>query len=98
MKKFAQRHSSTFYSSSQARSRNLDRALSATQLSDARVEVTRITSPMLLLFGAVESKTVCPFESNQGDWPTRSWLLTDSSVFEVTLLDCEMSSTYHKYM
>ncbi|TWW75430.1 Treslin TopBP1-interacting checkpoint and replication regulator [Takifugu flavidus] len=81
LKKFARRHSSTFYSSSQARSRNLDRALSATQLSDARVKVTRITSPMLLLFGAVESP-VRPFESNHGGWPTSSRLLTDSSVFE----------------
>lgn len=66
------------------------------QLSDARVKVTHITSPMLLLFGAVESP-IRPFESNHGGWPTRSQLLTDSSVFEVAILDCEMSSTYYKY-
>lgn len=51
---------------------------------------------MLLLFGAVESP-VCPFESNHGGWPNKSRLLTDSSVFEVALLDYEMLSTYHKY-
>uniref|UniRef100_A0A3P8SVQ4 Treslin N-terminal domain-containing protein n=1 Tax=Amphiprion percula TaxID=161767 RepID=A0A3P8SVQ4_AMPPE len=86
IKKFARRHSNTFYSSSQPRSRNLDRALSVSQLplSDGKisgVSVKRVRSPMRLLFGAAESP------SRHCDQPgttraTRSRLSTDSSVFE----------------
>ncbi|XP_005460037.1 treslin isoform X1 [Oreochromis niloticus] len=83
--KFARRHSSTFYSSSQPRSRNLDQALSASQLSlsDGKicgVNVKTVRSPMRLLFGAAES----PSHSNQSGAtrPSRSRLSTDSSVFE----------------
>ncbi|XP_030586525.1 treslin isoform X2 [Archocentrus centrarchus] len=85
IKKFARRHSSTFYSSSQPRSRNLDRALSASQLSlsDGKisgVNVKTVRSPMRLLFGAAES----PSRSNQSGATraSRSRLSTDSSVFE----------------
>uniref|UniRef100_A0A3B4FWA3 Treslin N-terminal domain-containing protein n=1 Tax=Pundamilia nyererei TaxID=303518 RepID=A0A3B4FWA3_9CICH len=85
IKKFARRHSSTFYSSSQPRSRNLDQALSASQLSlsDGKicgVNVKTVRSPMRLLFGAAES----PSHSNQSGAtrPSRSRLSTDSSVFE----------------
>uniref|UniRef100_A0A3Q3NCT1 TopBP1-interacting, checkpoint, and replication regulator n=1 Tax=Mastacembelus armatus TaxID=205130 RepID=A0A3Q3NCT1_9TELE len=73
IKKFARRHSNTFYSSSQPRSRNLDRALSTSQLavSDGkirRLNIKEVRSPMRLLFGAAISP--------------RSRLSTDSSVFE----------------
>ncbi|KAK1888328.1 Treslin [Dissostichus eleginoides] len=86
IKKFARRHSNVFYSSSQPRSRNLERALSASQLSlsDGKISginVKMIRSPMRLLFGAAESP------SRLSDPPTatratRSRLYTDSSVFE----------------
>uniref|UniRef100_A0A3Q4HDQ1 Treslin-like n=1 Tax=Neolamprologus brichardi TaxID=32507 RepID=A0A3Q4HDQ1_NEOBR len=82
IKKFARRHSSTFYSSSQPRSRNLDQALSASQLSlsDGKicgVNVKTVRSPMRLLFGAAES----PSHSNQSGAtrPSRSRLSTDSN-------------------
>ncbi|TSK13370.1 Treslin [Bagarius yarrelli] len=59
IKKLARRHSSVFYSSSQPRSRNLDRALSSSQLpmseSKGDVNVKAVKSPMRLLFGAAES-------------------------------------------
>ncbi|XP_034031690.1 LOW QUALITY PROTEIN: treslin [Thalassophryne amazonica] len=60
IKKFARRHSITFYSGSQPRSRNLDRALSASQLhlSDSRnscIDLPTVRSPMRLLFGAAHS-------------------------------------------
>ncbi|XP_058264470.1 treslin isoform X2 [Hemibagrus wyckioides] len=61
IKKLARRHSSVFYSSSQPRSRNLDRALSSSQLpvSESKVvggiNIKAVKSPMRLLFGAAES-------------------------------------------
>ncbi|XP_060892071.1 treslin [Labrus mixtus] len=84
IKKFARRN--TFYSSSQPRSRNLDRALSVSQLtlSDSkisRLEVKSVRSPMRLLFGAA----VSPSRSSdllRATRSTRSRLFTDSSVFE----------------
>lgn len=87
IQKFARRHSNTFYSSSQPRSRNLDRALSASQLSvsDARlaaVDVKAVRSPLRLLFGAAGS----PGRPCDAARATRSRLSTDSSVFEVTFL------------
>uniref|UniRef100_A0A672IZC1 Uncharacterized protein n=1 Tax=Salarias fasciatus TaxID=181472 RepID=A0A672IZC1_SALFA len=88
IQKFAQRHSTTFYSSSQPRSRNLERALSTSQLalSDSKisgVNTKTVRSPMRLLFGAVESprRLRDPPGSTRA---TRSRLSTDSSVFEVT--------------
>ncbi|XP_028971149.2 treslin isoform X2 [Esox lucius] len=59
LKNFARRHSS-FYSSSQPRSRNLDRALSSSQLplSDSKkVNLQSVQSPVRLLFGATQSPT-----------------------------------------
>lgn len=87
IQKFARRHSNTFYSSSQPRSRNLDKALSASQLSvsDARlaaVDVKAVRSPLRLLFGAAGS----PGRPCDAARATRSRLSTDSSVFEVTFL------------
>lgn len=84
IQKFARRHSNTFYSSSQPRSRNLDKALTASQLSvsDARlaaVDVTAVRSPLRLLFGAAGS----PGRPCDAAGVTRSRLSTDS-VFEVT--------------
>ncbi|KAM4572952.1 treslin [Odontesthes bonariensis] len=86
IKKFARRHSSTFYSNSQPRSRNLDRALSASQLapSDGKiceVSVKTVHSPLRLLFGAAHSP-VHPSDQSVGIRATRSRLSTDSSVFE----------------
>ncbi|XP_029290437.1 LOW QUALITY PROTEIN: treslin [Cottoperca gobio] len=82
IKKFARRHSNVFYSSSQPRSRNLDRALSASQLplSDGKisgVNVKTVRSPMRLLFGAAHSPS-----RTSATRATRSRLFTDSSVFE----------------
>lgn len=82
LKTFARRHSNTFYSSSQAHSRNLDRALSASQLSLSGVDVKTVRSPLRILFGAADS----PRRSSEPPQPTgapRSRLSTDSSVFEV---------------
>lgn len=74
LKHFSRRHS--FYSSSQPRSRNLDRALASSQpstsLSD--VDVRTVRSPMRLLFGAVQSPHRPPSR--------RPRLSTTSSVFE----------------
>ncbi|XP_054476516.1 treslin [Anoplopoma fimbria] len=86
LKTFARRHSNVFYSSSQPRSRNLDRALSASQLSlsDGKisdVNVKTVRSPMRLLFGAARSPSR-PSEQSGATRLTRSRLLTDSSVFE----------------
>ncbi|CAB1446695.1 unnamed protein product [Pleuronectes platessa] len=83
IKKFAKRYSNTFYSSSQPRSRNLDRALSASQLtlSDGKICVKSVRSPMRLLFGATDSP--CHLSDQSGAArATRSRLYTDSSVFE----------------
>ncbi|KAM7415056.1 hypothetical protein PAMA_019741 [Pampus argenteus] len=86
IKKFARRHSTIFYSSSQPRSRNLDRALSASQLSlneskISSVNVKTVRSPMRLLFGAADSPTR-PSTSVESMRATRTRLSTDSSVFE----------------
>ncbi|XP_029379744.1 treslin isoform X2 [Echeneis naucrates] len=86
IKKLARRHSNSFYSSSQARSRNLDRALSASQisLSDSKVSgvnVKTVRSPMRILFGAANSpghQSVQPGSTGA----SRLRLSTDSSVFE----------------
>ncbi|XP_029010503.1 treslin isoform X2 [Betta splendens] len=80
IKQFTRRHSNTFYSSSQPRSRNLDRVLSASQLtlSDGKVSgvnVKRVRSPVRLLFGAADS----PSRETRA---TRSRLPIDCSVFE----------------
>ncbi|XP_040895306.1 treslin isoform X2 [Toxotes jaculatrix] len=86
IKKFARRYSNTFYSSSQPRSRNLERALSASQLSlsDGKisaVDVKSVRSPMRLLFGAADSPSR-PSDQPGATRATRSRLYTDSSVFE----------------
>uniref|UniRef100_A0A087XAD4 Uncharacterized protein n=1 Tax=Poecilia formosa TaxID=48698 RepID=A0A087XAD4_POEFO len=83
LKKFGRRHSSTFYSSSQPRSRNLEKALSSSQLplSDSKicsVNVRTVQSPLRLLFGAAES----PSDQFDETRVTQSLLPTDSSVFE----------------
>lgn len=88
IKKFARRHSNVFYSSSQPRSRNLDRALSASQLtlSDGKisgVNIKTVRSPMRLLFGAANSPSR-PSDQSCATRATRSRLSTDSSVFEVS--------------
>ncbi|XP_030281197.1 treslin [Sparus aurata] len=85
IKNFARRHSNTFYSSSQPRSRNLDRALTASQLtlSDSKisgVNVKAVRSPMRLLFGAASPGR--PSDQCHATRATRSRLFTDSSVFE----------------
>ncbi|XP_029992271.1 treslin [Sphaeramia orbicularis] len=81
LKKFARRHS--FYSSSQPSSRNLDRALSASQLVFSDVNVKTVRSPMRLLFGAAQSPAP---SSRSSDSVTirssRKRLSTDGSVFE----------------
>lgn len=89
IKNFARRHSNTFYSSSQPRSRNLDRALTASQLtlSDSKisgVNVKAVRSPMRLLFGAASPGR--PSDQCHATRATRSRLFTDSSVFEVSTL------------
>ncbi|XP_054633806.1 treslin isoform X2 [Dunckerocampus dactyliophorus] len=86
IKKFARSHSNTFYSSSQPRSRNLERALSASQLTlrEGKIEdvnVKKVRSPLRLLFGAAESPCR-PSTSAAAIRTTRSRLSTDSSVFE----------------
>ncbi|XP_053174522.1 treslin [Scomber japonicus] len=86
IKKFARRHSTIFYSSSQPRSRNLERALSASQLSlsDSKISninVKTVRSPMRLLFGAADSPTR-PSTSGESTRASRRRLSTDSSVFE----------------
>nr|XP_019934839.1 PREDICTED: treslin [Paralichthys olivaceus] len=86
IKKFSRGYSNTFYSSSQPRSRNLDRALSASQLtlSDGKIcelNVKSVRSPMRLLFGATDSPRHLSDQSGAAR-STRSRLYTDSSVFE----------------
>ncbi|KAF7223962.1 treslin isoform X2 [Nothobranchius furzeri] len=86
LKSFARRHSNVFYSSSQPRSRNLEKALSASQLtlSDRTIpgiNVKEVQSPLRLLFGAADSpsrSSVVFVESRT----TRSRFSSDSSVFE----------------
>ncbi|KAI1889764.1 hypothetical protein AGOR_G00166290 [Albula goreensis] len=86
---FTRRHSSSFYSSSQMRSRNLDRVLSSSQLSlsDSKLDdfsVTMVRSPMRLLFGATESpKQSASLESCNRRSRRRHFLgSADSEVFE----------------
>ncbi|XP_032378499.1 treslin isoform X1 [Etheostoma spectabile] len=86
IKKFARRHSNVFYSSSQPRSRNLDRALSASQLTlnngeISGVNIKTVRSPMRLLFGAAKSPSR-PSDLSCATRATRSRLSTDSCVFE----------------
>ncbi|XP_041651864.1 treslin [Cheilinus undulatus] len=86
IKNFARRHSNIFYSSSQPRSRNLERALSASQLtlSDSKISdlnIKSVRSPMRLLFGAAISPSRTS-ELSRATRSTRSRLFTDSSVFE----------------
>ncbi|XP_057691594.1 treslin isoform X2 [Corythoichthys intestinalis] len=84
IKSFGRHQSNTFYSSSQPRSRNLERALSASQLplSEGRihdVNLKNVRSPLRLLFGAAESPGR---PSTSAGATTRSQLSVDSSVFE----------------
>ncbi|XP_024136869.1 treslin isoform X2 [Oryzias melastigma] len=84
IQKFSRRHSNTFYSCSQSRSRNLDRALSSSQLflTDVKaceVNVKTVKSPLRLLFGAAESPG---HDQPAGTKTSRTRLPTDSSVFE----------------
>lgn len=93
IKKLARRYSNAFYSSSQPRSRNLERALSASQLtlSDGKiseVNVKTVRSPMRLLFGAADSPSR-PSDQSGATRATRSQLFTDSSVFEVRFIMCQ---------
>ncbi|XP_075884965.1 treslin isoform X4 [Nelusetta ayraudi] len=82
IKRFARRHSNTFYSSSQPRSRHLERALSASQLSlSGQVDVRTVRSPRRLLFGAANSPGG-PSRPSQRTRSSRSQLCPDSSVFE----------------
>ncbi|XP_061919303.1 treslin isoform X2 [Entelurus aequoreus] len=90
IQKFARRHS--FYSSSHPRSRNLERALSASQLPLSEdVNVKKVRSPMRLLFGAAESPCR-PSTSAEEPRNTRSRLSTDSSVFESPVKTPEKST------
>ncbi|XP_061630273.1 treslin isoform X2 [Phyllopteryx taeniolatus] len=86
MKTFARRHSNTFYPSSQPRSRNLERALSSSQLTlsegkSSDVNLKKVRSPLRLLFGAAESPRR-PSTSTGSTRTSRTRLSTDSSVFE----------------
>ncbi|XP_036432110.1 LOW QUALITY PROTEIN: treslin [Colossoma macropomum] len=86
IKNLARRHSSVFYSSSQPRSRNLDRALSTSQVliseSKGGINVDGVKSPMRLLFGAAQS----PVRPSTSSWGTRHSgkvrLESTDSVFE----------------
>uniref|UniRef100_A0A8C1W603 Treslin N-terminal domain-containing protein n=1 Tax=Cyprinus carpio TaxID=7962 RepID=A0A8C1W603_CYPCA len=59
IKGLTRRHSSVFYSSQQPRSRNLDRAISSSQLCHSEgkegFNVSSVRSPVRLLFGATQS-------------------------------------------
>ncbi|KAM4619161.1 treslin [Polymixia lowei] len=83
LKKFTRRHSTIFYSSSQPRSRNLEKALSASQLPLSDSKMGTIRSPMRLLFGATQSpgRPSTSFESC-ATRDSRRQLYTDSDVFE----------------
>ncbi|KAJ0029126.1 hypothetical protein NQD34_004123 [Periophthalmus magnuspinnatus] len=95
LKQFSRRHS--FYSSSQPRSRALDRALSSSLLSSAQpsspsllssfseVNVRAVRSPIRLLFGAAQSPHRPQQEQGRGNRSnrcSRARLSTSSSVFE----------------
>ncbi|XP_053742200.1 treslin [Synchiropus splendidus] len=84
IKKLARRHSSNFYPSSQLRSRNLEKALSSSQINihnrkSSCFDVTTVRSPLRLLFGATDSSRG-PRASNPSS--TVRHLSSDSSVFE----------------
>lgn len=89
VKLFALRRSNTFYWSSRPGSHHQGCVLPTSQPSDAQVKVTPVTSPLRLLFGAAESPGR-PSGSSHDGRPTRTRLLTDSSVFEVALLPCQI--------
>ncbi|XP_052399798.1 treslin [Carassius gibelio] len=59
IKSLTRRHSSVFYSSQQPRSRNLDRAISSSQLCHSEgkegFNVSSVRSPVRILFGATQS-------------------------------------------
>ncbi|KAI7811939.1 treslin [Triplophysa rosa] len=86
IKSLARRHSSVFYSSSQPRSRNLDRALSSSQLCHSEgkggFSVSSVRSPVRLLFGATQSpgRLRMPVASFSGDQGNKESLT--SAVFE----------------
>lgn len=90
LKNFVRRHSNTFYSTSQPRSRNLDKAVSSSQLplSDSNVgavNLQTVQSPMRLLFGATQSP--CCLKTSFESYATRASrrrLSTDSDVFDKT--------------
>ncbi|XP_073688131.1 treslin [Garra rufa] len=75
IKSLTRRHSSVFYSSSQPRSRNLDRAISSSQLCHSEgkggLNISSVRSPVRLLFGATQSPgrlrhTTASFSVDQG--------------------------------
>lgn len=86
IKSLTRRHSSVFYSSSQPRSRNLDRALSSSQLCHSEgkggLNVSSVRSPVRLLFGATQSpgRHRVPTASFIGDQGNKVSLT--SAVFE----------------
>ncbi|XP_051979224.1 treslin [Xyrauchen texanus] len=87
IKSLTRRHSSVFYSSSQLRSRNLDRALSSSQLCHSEgkggFNVSSVRSPVRLLFGATQSpgRLRHPTASSSGAQCSKDLSLT-SAVFE----------------
>ncbi|XP_066525723.1 treslin [Hoplias malabaricus] len=84
IKSLARRHSSVFYSSSQPRSRNVDKALSSSQLLfyDGKGVNGFVKSPMRLLFGAAQSP-IHPSTSSRGTRDSgKDRLDSNDSVFE----------------
>ncbi|XP_061100292.1 treslin [Conger conger] len=86
---FTRRHSSSFYSSSQMCSRNLERVISSSQLaaSDSKLgdfNVKTVRSPVRLLFGATKSPKQSAALESCGQRRARRQLLgsADSEVFE----------------
>ncbi|KAL1247593.1 hypothetical protein QQF64_022969 [Cirrhinus molitorella] len=87
IKSLTRRHSSVFYSSTQPRSRNLDRAISSSQICHSEgkggFNVSSVRSPVRLLFGATQSPgrlrhTTASSSEDQGS----KELLLRSAVFE----------------
>ncbi|XP_030621135.1 treslin [Chanos chanos] len=100
IKNLTRRHSSFFYSSSQPRSRNLNRVLSSSQLTHSEskkgsygVNVNVVRSPVRLLFGATQSPG-CHSVSSQGTRTRRRSPLgfRHSDVFESPRKTSEKSS------
>ncbi|KAJ8247496.1 hypothetical protein GJAV_G00247070 [Gymnothorax javanicus] len=86
---FTRRHSSTFYSSSQMCSRNLEKAISSSQLTASESKlgdfnVKMVRSPVRLLFGATESQHQSASSESSGRRSARRLLLSseNSEVFE----------------